>query len=142
MTSSLTQSLDLSSNGAALSADQEAARGSILAAVRAGKREAVLAGPAGSGKTTLLKQVLRDLEVARCAILCAAPTGKAALRLTELTGRQTKTLHAILYSTCREDTEGGLHFGGLRTLGASRRMVLVVDESMPIRLVDKPHGLT
>jgi GTPase SAR1 family protein len=94
-----------------LSPDQETARMAILRAVAAGAREIVLAGPAGSGKTTLMRQVLDDLQAMRLNVIPMAPTGKAALRLTQLTGRAAKTIHALIYTRCEESPDGDLHFG-------------------------------
>ncbi|MEQ1568997.1 MAG: AAA family ATPase [Myxococcota bacterium] len=59
--------------------------------------EAVLVGPAGSGKTTLLRVLLDHLEASGREVVLAAPTGKAAARLAEATGREATTLHRRIY---------------------------------------------
>lgn len=73
-----------------LTEDQDRA----LAAVRSGARVLVLNGHAGTGKTTLLWMISRSFG-GGCLIL--APTGKAARRVSEVTGLPAKTMHSWLY---------------------------------------------
>ena len=56
----------------------------------------LLTGGPGTGKTTTLNAVIELLERRDARILLAAPTGRAAKRMTELTGREAKTLHRLL----------------------------------------------
>lgn len=56
----------------------------------------VLTGGPGTGKTTIIKGIIKALEAAGCEILLAAPTGRAARRLAESTGREAKTIHRML----------------------------------------------
>lgn len=56
----------------------------------------VITGGPGTGKTTILNGLLRVLEKKGRRILLAAPTGRAAKRLQETTGREAKTLHRLL----------------------------------------------
>lgn len=56
----------------------------------------VLTGGPGTGKTTVVKGILRVLEKAGCRILLAAPTGRAARRLAESSGRTALTVHRLL----------------------------------------------
>lgn len=56
----------------------------------------VITGGPGTGKTTLVNGIIRILEKKGRRILLAAPTGRAAKRLTETTGREAKTLHRML----------------------------------------------
>jgi exodeoxyribonuclease V alpha subunit len=62
----------------------------------------VLLGAAGTGKTTLLKTLLRNLKNARQSFALAAPTGKAAKRIEELTGQNARTIHRLLEATYDE----------------------------------------
>jgi exodeoxyribonuclease V alpha subunit len=56
----------------------------------------IVTGGPGTGKTTLLRALIEILEAKRIQTLLAAPTGRAAKRLAEATGREAKTLHRLL----------------------------------------------
>ncbi len=56
----------------------------------------VLTGGPGTGKTTTLNALISLLEAQGDTVFLAAPTGRAAKRLTELTGREAKTIHRLL----------------------------------------------
>lgn len=56
----------------------------------------VLTGGPGTGKTTTLNALIRLLEQQGDTVMLAAPTGRAAKRLTELTGKEAKTIHRLL----------------------------------------------
>ncbi len=56
----------------------------------------VLTGGPGTGKTTTLNGILELFEKQRLRVLLAAPTGRAAMRMSEVTGRQAKTIHRLL----------------------------------------------
>lgn len=56
----------------------------------------VLTGGPGTGKTTTLNALIRLLEEQGDEVLLAAPTGRAAKRLSELTGHEAKTIHRLL----------------------------------------------
>jgi exodeoxyribonuclease V alpha subunit len=59
-------------------------------------RLTVLTGGPGTGKTTTVRTLLHLCEQARRTVILAAPTGRAAKRLSETTGREAKTLHRLL----------------------------------------------
>jgi exodeoxyribonuclease V alpha subunit len=59
-------------------------------------RLSILTGLPGTGKTATTKEVLRGFASAGKQIMLAAPTGKAARRLTELTGHPAMTIHRLL----------------------------------------------
>ena len=56
----------------------------------------VITGGPGTGKTTLVNAVVEILEKKSRKILLAAPTGRAARRLGDLTGREARTIHRML----------------------------------------------
>ena len=56
----------------------------------------VLTGGPGTGKTTTLNAIIKILESKDCDISLAAPTGRAAKRMSELTGHKAKTIHRLL----------------------------------------------
>jgi exodeoxyribonuclease V alpha subunit len=59
-------------------------------------RVAVLTGGPGTGKTTTVRGIIRLAEAAGARALLASPTGRAAKRLSEATGRPAKTIHRLL----------------------------------------------
>ena len=59
-------------------------------------RIAILTGGPGCGKTTSVNSVLAVAAATDATVVLAAPTGKAARRLSELTGRQAYTIHRLL----------------------------------------------
>ncbi|MEZ4539713.1 MAG: ATP-dependent RecD-like DNA helicase [Chloroflexota bacterium] len=56
----------------------------------------ILTGGPGTGKTTTLRTLLDILDATGHSYALASPTGRAAKRLTEATGREAKTIHRLL----------------------------------------------
>lgn len=56
----------------------------------------ILTGGPGTGKTTTLNAIIKIFEHRELKITLAAPTGRAAQRMTELTGYEAKTIHRLL----------------------------------------------
>lgn len=56
----------------------------------------VLTGGPGTGKTTTLKAIIEILIKNGEKVILAAPTGRAARRMSEITGRESKTIHRLL----------------------------------------------
>lgn len=61
-----------------------------------GHRFSVLTGGPGCGKTTTTLVIVRLLEAMKKSVLLAAPTGRATQRMTEVIGREAKTIHRLL----------------------------------------------
>ncbi|MET0595383.1 MAG: ATP-dependent RecD-like DNA helicase [Polyangiaceae bacterium] len=64
----------------------------------------VITGGPGTGKTTLINAIIQILEKKGRALLLAAPTGRAAKRMTETTGHEARTLHRLLEFTPKSNT--------------------------------------
>jgi len=56
----------------------------------------ILSGGPGTGKTTTINTIIRYFEQEGCDIFLAAPTGRAAKRMTEATGYEARTIHRML----------------------------------------------
>ena len=69
-------------------------RGAVETALR--EKVMVLTGGPGTGKTTVTRVILRHFEKAGLRVALCSPTGRAAKRLAEATGREAKTIHRLL----------------------------------------------
>jgi exodeoxyribonuclease V alpha subunit len=104
--------------GKTLAASQRAAIEMVLRS-----KVAVVTGGPGVGKTTLLDTILRILAAKGTKILLAAPTGRAAKRMTEQTGIEAKTIHRLLET---DPMSGGFKRNAENPLDCD---LLVVDET-------------
>lgn len=86
-----------------------------------GEKVAIITGGPGTGKTTITRVVVRALKALGLRIGLAAPTGRAAKRLSEATGFTAVTLHRLL----RFQPGTGFEFGEEKKLSLD---ALVVDE--------------
>ena len=68
----------------------------------------VLTGGPGTGKTTCLRGILELFDLLGLKTLLTAPTGRAAKRMTELTGREASTVHRLLEAKLSEDGESAV----------------------------------
>ena len=96
-----------------------------LEQVDAGKVLVVTGGP-GTGKTTITRQIVGRLEASGLRVALCSPTGRAAKRLTEATGREARTIHRLLEFAPRE---GGFRRDDNLPLEAE---AVIVDESSMI----------
>ena len=64
--------------------------------VAAREKVVVITGGPGVGKTTIVRAILALFDAARVKVRLAAPTGRAAKRMSEATGREASTLHRLL----------------------------------------------
>jgi exodeoxyribonuclease V alpha subunit len=78
-------------NGISLSEEQQDAVCGI-----AEQRLSILTGGPGCGKTTCTKVLVQLLKAMKKKVLLAAPTGRAAQRMTEVIGMEAKTIHRLL----------------------------------------------
>ncbi|MEA5092312.1 ATP-dependent RecD-like DNA helicase [bioreactor metagenome] len=85
----------------------------------------VLTGGPGTGKTTVVKGILSVLEKAGCKILLAAPTGRAARRLSESAGQSATTVHRLLEYTPAGDGQ----FWGRNEENPLEADAIIVDEA-------------
>jgi exodeoxyribonuclease V alpha subunit len=83
----------------------------------------VMTGGPGVGKTTIVRAILRILASKGTDLLLCAPTGRAAKRMTEATGFESKTIHRLLEV---DPKCGGFKRGEDHTLECD---LLVVDEA-------------
>jgi len=70
----------------------------------------ILTGGPGTGKTTTLNAIIELLEQKGEKVALAAPTGRAAKRMSEVTGREASTIHRLLEVDFRDPETGGHKF--------------------------------
>lgn len=107
------------------SSQKEAIKGAFINGI-----EIITGGP-GTGKTTIIKAIIELYENAGKKVLLAAPTGRAAKRMTESTGREAKTIHRLLEMGVSDDEEDRSFFGK----GESEPLegdVIIIDEASMI----------
>ncbi len=89
----------------------------------------VITGGPGTGKTTTINTIIRLLQLRGLEIELAAPTGRAAKRLEETTGRPAKTIHRLLqnqgeYSVFNKDEDDPIEAD-----------VIIIDESSMVDIL-------
>jgi len=102
-------------------------REAITAAIA--EKVVVITGGPGTGKTTLIRAVIEILEKKNQRIKLAAPTGRAAKRMTEATGRHATTIHRLLEYN---PTEMGFERDQSKPLKAD---MLILDEVSMVDIV-------
>ena len=68
----------------------------------------VLTGGPGTGKTTVIRGMIDMLDAQGMEIILGAPTGRAAKRLSEATGRKASTIHRMLEAQGGDSSEGSM----------------------------------
>ncbi len=71
-----------------------------------GRGAMVITGGPGTGKTTIINAIIRVMERLGKSVALAAPTGRAAKRMSEMCGMEAKTLHRLLEVGYSEDGDG------------------------------------
>jgi exodeoxyribonuclease V alpha subunit len=95
----------------------------------------VITGGPGTGKTTIINAILKIFAKAGVKFMLAAPTGRAAKRMSEATGHEAKTIHRLLEYSIQK---GGFQKNDQTPL---RCDLLVVDEASMIDTILMHHLL-
>ena len=85
----------------------------------------VITGGPGTGKTTTINTIIRYFELEGLEIFLAAPTGRAAKRMSETTGFEARTVHRMLELNGGAEGSGGFERDESNPLEAD---VIIVDE--------------
>lgn len=85
----------------------------------------IVTGGPGTGKTTIINAIIRIYTKMGQKVLLAAPTGRAAKRMTEATGYEAKTIHRLL-----EYSPGGTSFKKNETNPLEADLVIIDEVSM------------
>ncbi len=87
------KTIDKIAKKSGLELDEKQKEAVIMAATRG---VSVITGGPGTGKTTIIKILLEYFDRAGMDVLLAAPTGRAAKRMSEATGYEARTIHRML----------------------------------------------
>ena len=89
----------------------------------------VITGGPGTGKTTIIKGILDILASEEIKTVIAAPTGRAAKRITETTGYEAQTIHRLLEYTFSDD-EMDMRFGRNAENPLDAKAIIIDEASM------------
>lgn len=92
----------------------------------------IITGGPGTGKTTIIKCIIEIYENNGMKVLLAAPTGRAAKRMTESTGREAKTIHRLLEMGVSDNENSFFGRGEGEPLEGD---VIIVDEASMIDIM-------
>ena len=101
-------------------------RDAIFAALESGVM--VLTGGPGTGKTTVVRAMISIFNSIGLSTVLAAPTGRAAKRMSEATGEEAKTVHRML--EMERGTDGYIKFGRSERNPLNEQVVIVDEASM------------
>ena len=89
----------------------------------------VITGGPGTGKTTIIKSIIEIYKALNMEVELAAPTGRAAKRISEMSGDEAKTIHRMLGMKQDEFSENGFLHNESNTLTAD---AFIIDEASMI----------
>ena len=92
----------------------------------------IITGGPGTGKTTIIKAIIEIYENNNMKVVLGAPTGRAAKRMTESTGREAKTIHRLLEMGVSEDGKSFYKKGEGEPLESD---VIIIDEASMIDIM-------
>lgn len=92
----------------------------------------IITGGPGTGKTTIIKCIIEIYENNGMKVLLAAPTGRAAKRMSESTGREAKTIHRLLEMGVSDDENSFFGKGEGEPLEGD---VIIIDEASMIDIM-------
>lgn len=92
----------------------------------------IITGGPGTGKTTIIKAIIHIYENNGMKVFLGAPTGRAAKRMTESTGREAKTIHRLLEMGVSDEEKSVFEKGESSPLDCD---VIIIDEASMIDIM-------
>lgn len=99
----------------------------------------VITGGPGTGKTTIINTIIHAMKKKNLRVKLAAPTGRAAKRISEISGAEAKTIHRLL--ECSADSENGLTAFAKNENNRLECDVLIIDETSMVDILLMKHLL-
>lgn len=90
----------------------------------------ILTGGPGTGKTTTINEMIRYFRMEGKSVLLAAPTGRAAKRMTETTGYEAQTIHRLLEISSGDEIESNVCFERNETNPLEADVIIIDEMSM------------
>ena len=90
----------------------------------------VITGGPGTGKTTIINMIIRYFELEGLSISLAAPTGRAAKRMTEATGAEASTIQRMLHLSVSDSDDKGFYFASNEDNPIESDVVIIDEMSM------------
>ena len=87
----------------------------------------ILTGGPGTGKTTVVRALLRMFQQMQMKVSLAAPTGRAAKRMSEATGEEARTIHRMLEM---EKSDTGFRFNRNGSFPLDSKVIIIDEASM------------
>lgn len=106
----------------------EQQRTAVIEAMREGVL--VITGGPGTGKTTIIHTIIQIFKSSGMEVVLAAPTGRAAKRMTEATGIEAKTIHRMLGVAYADDDNGRQKFDKNETEPIEADVIIIDEVSM------------
>ncbi len=103
-------------------------RTAVIEAMREGVL--VITGGPGTGKTTIIHTIIQIFKSSGMEVVLAAPTGRAAKRMTETTGIEAKTIHRMLGVAYADDENGRQKFDKNETEPIEADVIIIDEVSM------------
>ena len=92
----------------------------------------IITGGPGTGKTTIIKCIIDIFEKCGMKVLLGAPTGRAAKRMSESTGKEARTIHRLLDATVNDEEEAVFDQGESAPLDCD---AVIIDEASMIDIM-------
>ena len=103
-------------------------RTAVIEAMREGVL--VITGGPGTGKTTIIHTIIQIFKSSGMEVVLAAPTGRAAKRMTETTGIEAKTIHRMLGVAYADEDNGRQKFDKNETETIEADVIIIDEVSM------------